>query len=268
METKNSVLVVDDEPGICKTLKMLFEKKWYEVNYVMTGKEAIKKIRKRKFNIALLDIKLPDMEGTKLISIFKKIHPDIKIVMITGHSTKANVIESLNSGVSYYFEKPFNIEELLTKTHELIEEQNKTSFQRILQEATKSKNVHNMVKLDKQDVLLPQDLPFKIQKAIEYIEKNFRNPDLCSKKIASSVNLHPKRFSFLWNTTTKVSLPDFINDIRIENAKKSLIETTDYTSQIAHSVGFDSHNFNRVFKAKMGTSPIKYRNSYSQKFPT
>ncbi|MFA5032469.1 MAG: DNA-binding response regulator [bacterium] len=257
MEHNRSVLVVDDEPEFCKTLKMLFEKERYEVSYVLTGKEAIKKLEWKKFNVALLDIKLPDIEGTALIPVFKKIHPDIKIVMMTGHSTKENILHALNNGASYYFEKPFNIEELLTKIHALIEEQNKTSL-----------NTKNTGESNTQEIALPQNLPFKVQKAVEYIKKNYANPDLGLKEIASSVTLNPKRFSFLWNTTTKVSLPDFINDIRTTNAKRLLLETTNYTSQIAHSVGFDFHNFNRVFKTKMGTSPLKYRNSHSQEFPT
>ncbi|MFA5032740.1 MAG: DNA-binding response regulator [bacterium] len=255
METrKNSVLVVDDDPGTCKTLKMLFEKERYEVSYVLTGKEAIEKLEWKKFNVALLDIKLPDIKGTTLIPVFKKIHPDIKIVMMTGYSTKENILHALNNGASYYFEKPFKIEELLIKTHELIEEQNKTSL--------------NTGESNTQEIALPQNLPLKVRKAVKYIKKNYANPDLGLKEIAFSVNLNPKRFSFLWNTTTKVSLPDFINDIRTTNAKKLLLETTTYTSQIAHSVGFDFHNFNRVFKAKMGISPLKYRNFHAQKFST
>jgi YesN/AraC family two-component response regulator len=253
METKkNSILVVDDEPGICKTLKMLFEKKWYEVSYALTGKEAVRTLKKRKFNVALLDIKLPDMEGKKLIPIFKKIHPDIKIVMMTGHSTKDNTIKSLNAGASYYFEKPFNVEELLTKTNELIEQQNKNSFQAILQEAAK-------LDMKKSGNAFPQDFPFKIQKAIKYIEKNYANPDLSLKEIASSVNMHPNSFSRLWSKSIKTNIPDFINDARIASAKKLLIETTEYTSQIAHKVGLSPFRFSRIFKEKTGISPTLHR---------
>ncbi|MDD5530982.1 MAG: response regulator [bacterium] len=259
METKNSVLVVDDELEICKMLKMLFEKKWYEVSYVMTGKEAIEKITKRKFNVALLDINLPDIEGTELIPIFKKVHPDIKIVMMTGQATKDNTMRALNNGASYYFEKPFNIDELLTKTQELVEQQNKTSSQTILQESARSMNVRDIANPDKQDVSLAPVLPFKIRKAIEYIEKNYTNPELSLKEIARSVGMQFKGFSFLWNKTTKIKIRGYINGLRIEKAKELLLDPTLYVAQIAYKTGLPKHHFCKVFKDKIGYSPTEYR---------
>ncbi|MDD2890232.1 MAG: DNA-binding response regulator [bacterium] len=248
LDIRNSVLVVDEEPEICKTLKKLFEKKWYEVSYVTTGKEAIKKIKKRKFNIALLDVNLPDIEGTKLIPILKKVHPGIKIVMMAGDATKENTISALNNGASYYFEKPFNIEKLLTKTDELIEEQRGSSFQRILEESAR---------LGMVDTGMP--LPFKIRKAIEYIEENYMDPDLCLGDIALAVGMHPNSFSSVWNKSKKTNIKDFINDIRIAKAKRLLVKTTRYTFQIASKVGLSSSNFGRVFKAKTGFAPTRYR---------
>jgi two-component system, response regulator YesN len=128
-------------------------------------------------------------------------------------------------------------------------------------------NERNIVKLNNQNIVFSQKLPFKIRKAIKYIEKNYMNPDLCLKEIAKSVNMHPKSFSFLWNKWLEINMPDFINDIRITNAKRLLIRTADYTSQIAHKVGFNFYHFNRVFKVKIGIPPNQYRNSYPSKYP-
>ncbi|MDD5528999.1 MAG: response regulator transcription factor [bacterium] len=261
---KNSVSGADDEPVICKTLKMLSEKKWYEVSYVMTEKRATRKIKKRKINLALFNIKLPDMERTKLIHIFKKMYPDIKIVMMTGESTKDNATSVLNNGVSYYFAKPFNTEVVLIKENEPIEQQGETSFQGGVQEAAKFINVRDIAKSNN---LFPEELPLKIRKAIEYIEKNYTNPDLCLKEVAGSVNMHSNSFSYVWNKSVGKNITGFINDIRIAKAKELLIETTDYAFQIAYKVGFDFCNFNRVFKTKTGISPSKYRNLRIPEFP-
>ncbi|MFA5033193.1 MAG: AraC family transcriptional regulator [bacterium] len=126
-------------------------------------------------------------------------------------------------------------------------------------------NKRNITKSDKQDITLAPNLPFKLQKAIKYTGKNYMDPDLCLKDIAESVHMHPKSFSFLWNKYVEISIPDFINELRIRNAKKLLIKTTDYSFEIARRVGYNSYHFNRVFKVKIGTSPNQYRNSRSQK---
>ncbi|MDD5528696.1 MAG: DNA-binding response regulator [bacterium] len=253
---KSSVLVVDDESEICKMLKTFFEEERYEVSYALTGKDAIKKLKERKFNAVLLDINLPDIEGTELIPVFKGIHPDIEVVMITGHSTKENAIRALNNNASHYIEKPFNLEELLAKVHGLIEQKNKTSFQGILQESAKSMNVEDMVKSDKAST---RALPLKIQKAIKYIEKNYANPDLSLKEIACFVSMHPNSFSNLWRKEMGMEMVNFINGIRIEKAKVLLLKSSFYVSQVAHKVGLAPDYFCKIFKAKVGVPPISYR---------
>ncbi|MDD2891067.1 MAG: response regulator [bacterium] len=263
MEYNGSILVVDDEPEICKTLKILFEKKWYEVSYALTGEEAIKKIKERKFNVALLDINLPDIEGTELISVFKRIYSQMEIVIITGHSTTNNAIRALNNGASYYFEKPFKLKEVLTKVHELVERQNKTSFQAILQKLVTPMDTKDIVKLNKLNISLSQDLPFKIQKAIEYIEKNYTNQGLCLKEIAKSVSMHPKSFSFLWCKTVKIKTREYINNLRIAKAKELFLDPTLYVTQIAYKVGFSKQYFCKVFKDKVGYSSTEYRTFFS-----
>jgi two-component system, response regulator YesN len=256
MDTKNSVLVVDDEQEICKMLKKFFEKKWYEVSYVLTGREAIEKVKKRKFNVALLDINLPDIDGTALIPILKKLHPGIKIVMITGDATRDNTIRALNNGASYYFEKPFKIEELLKKTNDLIEEQNEISFQKVLEESAKL------------DIAKPgRLLPFKIRRAIEYIENNYTNSNLCLNEIASAVSMRPNSFSSLWRETMEMETANFINGIRVEKAKSLLLESSFYISQVAYMVGLTPDYFCKVFKSKAGVSPVSYRKTKLSVYP-
>ncbi|MDD2890129.1 MAG: response regulator [bacterium] len=254
---KNSVLVVDDESEICKMLKTFFEEEQYEVSYALTGKEAIKKFEKKKFNAVLLDINLPDIEGTELIPVFKEMHPDIEIVMITGHPTKENAIRALNNNASCYIEKPFDLNEVLTKVHKLIEQRSKTSFQGILQESAKSMNAEGRVKSDKL-------LPFKIRKAIKYIEKNYMNPDLRLQEIARFVGMQPNSFSNLWGKEMGIEMVNFINGIRIEKAKTLLLKSSFYVAQIAYKVGMTPDYFCKIFKSKVGASPLSYRKTNSK----
>ena len=77
MNEKESILIVDDDENACRSLRLIFEKKGYETETAGTGREAIEKVRRRFFNLALLDIRLPDMEGIELLAPLKAMYPDI-----------------------------------------------------------------------------------------------------------------------------------------------------------------------------------------------
>lgn len=67
MDKKKSILIVDDDKGTCRTLSLILNKQGYEVETVNTGYKALERVRERSFNLVLLDIKLPDIEGVELI---------------------------------------------------------------------------------------------------------------------------------------------------------------------------------------------------------
>ena len=77
MDKKESILIVDDDGGTCRMLSLLFGKNGYETETAGTGREALEKTQERFFNVALLDIRLPDMEGTALLAPLKDWHPDM-----------------------------------------------------------------------------------------------------------------------------------------------------------------------------------------------
>ncbi|MBY9010169.1 MAG: response regulator, partial [Candidatus Lokiarchaeota archaeon] len=72
---------LDDDESTCKTLAFIFNKKGYNVETVGTGHEALEIVRNKSFNLALLDIKLPDVEGIELLLPLKKMHPDMETMM-------------------------------------------------------------------------------------------------------------------------------------------------------------------------------------------
>ena len=123
MEMKKSILIVDDNENICETLKLILIKKGYETEVAKTGKEAIKKIKKRSFNIALIDIKLPDIEGIKILKLLKNLHPEMEVIVITGYASLDVAMSSLNEGASVMMTKPLNIDFLLSKIKNIFEKQ-------------------------------------------------------------------------------------------------------------------------------------------------
>jgi len=117
-----SVLIVDDDPGIRETLIELMQPEGYRVSEAATAKEALEKVKAQTFDLILLDIQLPDIEGTKLLAHFQNIVPDSIKIMITGNSTVENTLEALNNGANSYFRKPFNPQDLLETIENKLQE--------------------------------------------------------------------------------------------------------------------------------------------------
>ncbi len=89
----------------------------------MTGKEAIKFIKKRFYNISLLDVKLPDIEGMELIKCLKEVWVDMEVMMITAHATMDTAIHALNEGACAFITKPINMDELFFTINNFLEKQ-------------------------------------------------------------------------------------------------------------------------------------------------
>jgi DNA-binding NtrC family response regulator len=120
---KPSILIVEDDANIRGTLSTILTQTGYKVDTAETGKEAIKKSKTRFYNLALLDIKLPDMNGTKLLTTIHNTLPKMMKIMITGYPSLENAVEALNLGADAYIIKPAKPEELLTLIKEKLEEQ-------------------------------------------------------------------------------------------------------------------------------------------------
>lgn len=123
MKEKVAVLIVDDDEEARKTLSFIFKKKGCEIETAGTGKEAIEKAQRKFFNVALLDIRLPDMEGVKLLEPLKKIHPLMAMIMVTAHASLETAVSALNKGASFYITKPLNMDEVLSIIREVLEKQ-------------------------------------------------------------------------------------------------------------------------------------------------
>ena len=123
MEEQESILIVDDDRDLRETLTLLFEGKGYSVDSAASSREAIEKVRSRSFNIALLDIILPDMDGVELLSCLKDIRPQLAVVMITGHASTETAVKALNLGASAYITKPVGMKEIVNVVRETIEKQ-------------------------------------------------------------------------------------------------------------------------------------------------
>lgn len=114
-----SVLLVDDEAGFLKTLSKRMEKRGMKVSTALSGSEALEKLKSGKgvsnFDVVILDVKMPGMDGLETLSRIKVEHPNLEVVMLTGHATVENAIEGMKGGAFDYLMKPCPIDLLVMK---------------------------------------------------------------------------------------------------------------------------------------------------------
>lgn len=112
-ETKKTILVVDDDKSILRVFTRILQKSGYEIAVAETGKEAIEKAETGRYDVALVDVRLPDMDGTELLSRMQKTMHDAVKIMITGFPSLENGVKALDEGADAYLVKPVKPEELL-----------------------------------------------------------------------------------------------------------------------------------------------------------
>ena len=120
---KANILIVDDDENIRRTLRLILESEGYDVDEAASGKEAVEKSKKKIYNLALLDIVLPDMQGTQLLKELGETTPKMVKIMITGYPNLENAVESLNYGADAYLIKPVNFEKLISVVEKKLEKQ-------------------------------------------------------------------------------------------------------------------------------------------------
>ena len=122
-EGKHKILIVEDDENIRKTMNNILQQKGYETDTAKTGQEAEQKTKTNFYNLALLDIKLPDMEGTQLLAKLHENTPKMVKIMVTGYPSLENAMEALNQGADAYVTKPVKPAKLLDLIQEKLEEQ-------------------------------------------------------------------------------------------------------------------------------------------------
>ncbi len=118
VKSKKNILVVDDDKSILRTLTRILQKAGYEVDTAETGKEAMEKLKICRYSLALVDVRLPDVDGTELLVDMKDNLRDTVKIVITGFPSMERGVRALDGGADAYLVKPVKPDDLLT----LIEE--------------------------------------------------------------------------------------------------------------------------------------------------
>jgi DNA-binding NtrC family response regulator len=111
------LILIDDEVGFTTVMAKRLSRRGLDVTSAFSGSEAIQAMRKAEFDVAVLDLKMEDMDGIEVLKIFKKMDPDMPVIMLTGHGSEKSAGEGIEHGAYDYLFKPYEFEELLEKIH-------------------------------------------------------------------------------------------------------------------------------------------------------
>ena len=118
---KSSILLVEDEEHLHEALKLNLEMEGYEVDSAFDGQEALKQIQSAHYDLILLDIMLPSLDGFSITERLRLNNNQTPILILSAKNTSANRVQGLKLGADDYLTKPFNLEELLLRVNKLIQ---------------------------------------------------------------------------------------------------------------------------------------------------
>ncbi|WP_457555334.1 response regulator [Candidatus Pyrohabitans sp.] len=116
------ILIVDDDRQICETLAEILSDEGFEVEYVLSGEEALQKIEKENYDVVITDLLMPRVDGMEILSHVKRTKPKSRVIMITAFATIENAVEAMKRGASDYIAKPFKINEIQASIRRVLEE--------------------------------------------------------------------------------------------------------------------------------------------------
>ena len=115
-----TLLLVDDEEGFVNVISNRMAKRGVDTTKALSGTEAIQTLRKKDFDVAVLDLKMEDMDGIEVLKVFKKMVPEMPVIMLTGHGSERAAKEGLQHGAFDYLTKPCELDELVQKIREAV----------------------------------------------------------------------------------------------------------------------------------------------------
>jgi DNA-binding NtrC family response regulator len=153
-DRKIQLLIVDDEEKFLESIAKRLRMKDFEVVTATNGKDALKASKKGKFDVAILDLKMPDMDGTEVLKDLKKKHKYLEAVMLTGHGTIDSAVECTKLGAFGYLEKPYDFDKFVEV------------LQRAYHARLKKKFEHDKKKKEQLEILAMGSNPMAILKSL------------------------------------------------------------------------------------------------------
>ena len=235
------VLLADDEAAILEGYKLLFDWEKYQCGVVgtaMDGREAVEKARELKPDIVIMDINLPKLNGLEAIRAIQETAPadhPIYMIVVTGYDEFSYCQEALRLRVSDFLLKPIDFD----------------AFGEVIEGLVKK-----VMENPNRQVVLSDTL----KKIVDYVNKNLSDEDMRLTLLAENMNMNPNYISQLFKKELGCGYHAYLNQVRVEKAKKYLRQTNEPISVVAELVGFSDYRiFTKIFKGIVGVTPSQFR---------
>jgi len=222
-----NILIVDDDADFRAELREYLSD--FKVSECSNGEDALKTLKKpNEIDIVILDVMMPGRLGTSILKEIKKVAPSIKVIILTGYSSKDIAIEALKGKADDYIEKPLNI----GKLHEIID-------QLCAGPAHNGKDIMENIK--------------------SFTERNI-NKNVGLRDVALTVGLSSKYLSRMFKEKVGKGFNQYKQELRMKKAKALLDKTKFTIAHISYLLGYENvESFIRRFKSLTGKTPARYR---------
>ncbi|MFZ1704296.1 MAG: sigma-54 dependent transcriptional regulator [Saprospiraceae bacterium] len=139
------ILIVDDDKSIRKTLRDILEFEKYEIDEATDGLDCLVKIKQNKFDVIILDVKMPRMDGMEAIEKIQNLNPDIPVIMISGHGNIDTAVEAVKKGAFDYIQKPPDLNRLLITLRNAMDKSSLITEKKVLQRRVSSSKIQEMI---------------------------------------------------------------------------------------------------------------------------
>lgn len=121
MKAPHKILVIDDELSICKGCQRIFEEEGHSIKFALSGREGLEQVDTEVFDVAIIDLKMPDIDGLEVMRSIKEKQPSLAMIMITGYASVPTAVEAIKVGAEDFIPKPFTPDEILTVVNKVLE---------------------------------------------------------------------------------------------------------------------------------------------------
>lgn len=252
---KKIIFIVEDDPEIIDIHRELLSDR-FTVIIKTSGMQAIRYLQENPdIDLALLDIKLPDMSGIEVLKEIKKLKPCVPTIIITAFGNENVAVNAFRCGARDYVKKPFSNDELLRRVDFCLS-------LNMSGQAERRKALTSDADAFAADVVrsMPAGRNAQyVQKALKYIQNNF-STDISLDLVAETAGISKYHFCRCFKEMTGLTYQSYLNRVRIEQAKRLLNDEALSITNTGHAVGYsDLTHFERIFKKLVGTTPSQYR---------
>jgi YesN/AraC family two-component response regulator len=253
-DEKKRILVVEDDPELIR-LHADFLSDSFTVLIESSGAKAIRFLQNDPdIDLALVDVKLPDISGIEVLKKIKKRMPSVPAIVITAFGSEDIAVKAFRCGARDYVKKPFLYGELLRRINFYLSLSATEKTKCRIALTNESEELAENLKHDTKTAA-----NYRMQQALKYIHNNYFT-DISLDRVADAASLSKYHFSRLFKETTGVTYQSYLNRVRVEQAGKLLADDALSVTNVAYAVGYtDLTHFERVFKKIVGATPSRYR---------